>query len=288
MKPRSTSSKVIDTAKRIAQSKLPSILYVDKRLLPTYGGIYFVGTDQEPTAYIGQTQCFKTRFIRHHRREAFERLLNENGRENVKIRYWEAPPMPKSELINFLCQLETYLIQHSKTRINCTANSLPKIPSSSTRRTNYGPIYVQLNQISEYFIEPSVDGTANCYFSVTKLHMAENAVEHRSPVFLISSGSWKDWKDASCEFEEIKLEWKQYPTLYFLEIRFRAHCIDPVGRGGREEFRLSGDKASFYKVFLNDLSGFKEFSIKYLRTGLINCSDSDFCETLLKITQEIT
>lgn len=281
----SYSSKILAIAKNIDVSQLRWVLYVEKNSLPTCGGLYFVGTDLEPTAYIGQTECFKTRFLGHHRKSAFEQLLEEHGKENVKIRYWQAPPMPRYELVSFLPQLEAYFIKKSKTRFNNTANSLPKTPSPSIRRTHYGPIYVQLNQLSEYSVAQVVDGEAGFYFSVKKLSLAENAVKYKAPAFLISSGGWED---ACIAYQEVKPEWKHYSTLYFLETRFRARWIKRVGRDGLEEFILRGDLATFRRVFLNDLPGFKEFSIRYLRTGLTNCSDSDFCETLLSLTNNST
>ncbi|MBD2358073.1 hypothetical protein H6G41_26260 [Tolypothrix sp. FACHB-123] len=283
MKSKFYTSQVITTANNIDVTKLPWVLYIDKKSLPTYGGIYFVGTDQEPTAYIGQAVCFKSRFIAHHRKEAFEQLVNEYGRKAVKIRYWQAPLMPKSEWISFVSQLETFLIKNSQTRFNYTADSLPKIPFTTTQRTYVGPIYIQLNKLGEYYVPKSSDGTAGFYFSVEKLHMAENAIKYHSPTFIISSGTWKD---ALYEYRNnLEPEWKQYSTLYFLEVRFQARWINYVGQGGIEDYVLSGDQANFHRIFLNRESGFKEFSIKYLRTGLTNCSRSDFCETLLHLTR---
>ncbi|MBW4560467.1 MAG: hypothetical protein KME32_04770 [Mojavia pulchra JT2-VF2] len=283
MKQKVYPSKIIATAKSINVTKLPWILYIDKKLLPTCGGIYFIGTDQEPTAYIGQAGSLKTRFIGHHRKTAFEQLVDECGQKDVKIRYWQAPLMPKSELVLFLSQLESYLIENSKTRFNYTANSLPKTPFQSRHRTYYGPIYVQLNKLGEYYVPKSSDGTSGFYFSLEKIHMAENAIKYHSPTFIISSGTWKD---ALYEYENnLESEWKQYSTLYFLEVKFQARWINYVGQGGMEDYVLSGNQATFYRIFLNEHPGFKEFSIKYLRTGLTNCSKSDFCETLLNLTR---
>jgi len=282
MKSRPPNPRAIAIAQAINVSSLPWVLYVNKNLLPASGGIYFVGTDQEPSAYLGQSQCFRTRFPGHHRKEAFQQLLNENGSENVKIRYWLAPVMPTYELSTFLYDIESYLIKNLKTRFNNTANSIPKTPPKHIRRTFQGPIYVQLNQLGEYYVPRTSDGTSGFYFSAAKLHAAENAVKYRSPSFLISSGSWKEAQD---EYGNIPEEWKQYTTLYFLEAGFRACWIESDGGSGREEYILGGNRASFHQVFLNDLPGFKEFSIKYLHTGLTNCSESDFCETLLAITR---
>lgn len=286
MKSKVYPSQVIATAKSIDVTKLPWVLYIDKKSLPIFGGIYFVGTDEEPKAYIGKAECFKSRFIGHHRKEAFEQLLEDYGHKNVKIRYWQVLPMQKSELTSFLCQLESYLIETSKTRFNDTANSLPKTPYPSVCRTHYGPIYVQLNKLGEYYVPKSSDGTAGFYFSGKKLHMAQNAAKYLSPTFIISSGSWQDAFD---EYRNnIDPKWKQYSTLYFLEVKFRARRFDYVGQGDIEDYVLSGDQATFNRVFLNELPGFKEFSIKYLRTGLTNCSKSDFCETLLDLTKAPT
>ena len=99
MKPKFYPSQVLATAQRIDVTKLPWVLYINKKSLPTLGGIYFVGTDEEPTAYIGQARCFKSRFIGHHRKKAFEQMVDEYGHKNVKIRYWQVPSMPKSELV---------------------------------------------------------------------------------------------------------------------------------------------------------------------------------------------
>ncbi|BAY39738.1 hypothetical protein NIES2111_41150 [Nostoc sp. NIES-2111] len=284
MKDKSYPYQVIATAKSIDVNKLPWVLYIEKKSLPIFGGIYFVGTDQEPKAYIGKAECFKSRFIGHHRKKAFEQLLEECGHENVKIRYWQAPSMPKSELVSFLLQLEDYLIKNSKTRFNYTINSLPKVPYIPIRRTHAGPIYVQLNKLGEYYVPKSSDGTAGFYFSIEKLHMAQNATKFHSPTFIISSGSWQD---AFYEYgnNNVDPKWKQYSTLYFLEVKFRARWISYAGHGGIEDNVLSGDQAVFRWKFLNQYSGFKEFSIKYLRTGLTNCSKSDFCEKLLELTR---
>ncbi|MDZ8183621.1 MAG: hypothetical protein RMX96_01995 [Nostoc sp. ChiSLP02] len=283
MKQKVYPSKIIATAKSINITKLPWILYIDKKSLPTCGGIYFIGTDQEPTAYIGQAGCLKTRFIGHHRKNSFEQLVEECGQEDVKIRYWQAPLMPKSELVLFLPQLENYLIENSKTRFNHTPNSLPKTPFASRHRTYCGPIYVQLNKLGEYYVPKSSDGTAGFYFSLEKIHMAENAIKYRSPTFIISSGTWQD---ALYQYDNnLDPKWKQYSTLYFLEVRFQARWINYAGQGGIEDYILSGDQATFYRIFLNEYPGFKEFSIKYLRTGLTNCSKSDFCESLLNLTR---
>ena len=286
MKSKFYTSQVIATANRIDVTKLPWVLYIDKKSLPTFGGIYFVGTDQESTAYIGQAGCFKTRFIGHHRKNAFEQLVDEYGQKCVKVRYWQAPLMPKCELVPFLSQLESYLIENFKTRYNHTANSLPKTPFASRQRTYYHPIYVQLNKLGEYYVPKSSDRTAGFYFSLQKIHMAENAIKYHSPTFIISSGTWKD---ALYEYENnLESEWKQYSTLYFLEVRFQARWINYVGQGGIEDYVLCGDQATFHRIFLNQRPGFKEFSIKYLRTGLTNCSKSDFCETLLNLTKAPT
>ncbi|PHJ59239.1 hypothetical protein VF14_16905 [Nostoc linckia z18] len=283
MKQKVYPSKIIATAKSINVTKLPWTLYIDKKSLPTYGGIYFVGTDQEPTAYIGQAGCLKTRFFKHHRKNSFDQLIDESGEQSVKIRYWQAPLMPKSELVLFLSQLESYLIENSKTRYNYTANSLPKTPFPSHHRTYYGFIFVQLNKLGEYYVPKSSDGTAGFYFSLKKIHMAEKAIKYRSPTFIISSGTWQD---ALYEYENnLDPKWKQYSTLYFLEVRFQARWINYVGQGGIEDYVLSGDQATFYRIFLNEYPGFKEFSMKYLTTGLTNCSKSDFCETLLNLTR---
>lgn len=113
--------------------------------------------------------------------------------------------------------------------------------------------------------------------------MAENAITYHSPTFIISSGSFRD---ALYEYgNDVDPKWKQYTTLYFLEVRFQARWITYAGNGGIENYILSGDQAVFRRFFLNEYSGFKEFSIKYLRTGLTNCSQSDFCETLLELTR---
>ncbi|MHC5767259.1 MAG: hypothetical protein ACYTXI_16860 [Nostoc sp.] len=61
MKSKVYPSKVITTARSIDVTKLPWILYIDKKSLPIFGGIYFVGTDEEPKAYIGKAECFKSR-----------------------------------------------------------------------------------------------------------------------------------------------------------------------------------------------------------------------------------
>lgn len=290
MKPKSSNPKVNSIAESIDIQKLPWVLYSDKKMLPIHGGIYFVGTDEEPTAYIGQAGCLKTRFIGHHREKSFEELSNKGGEKNVRIRYWQAPPMSKNELMTFLLQIETLLIKKFKPRLNYTAipqpEKLPPTDPSNQRGIIYkGAVYVQLNQLSEYEydISQATDDTANFYFSARKLCMAEKAVKFKSPAFLISSGSWED-AYYSCGYG-VKPEWKQYPTLYFLEARFRARWIKRIGQDNREEFMLSGDQASFHRVFLNEFPGFKEFSIKYLRTGLTNCSNSDFCRTLLEITR---
>jgi hypothetical protein len=283
MKDKSYPYQVIATAKSIDVNKLPSVLYIDKKLLPTFGGIYFVGTDQEPTAYIGQAKCFKSRFIGHHRTEAFEQLVKEYGHQAVKIRYWQAPLMPQWELVSFISQLESFFIKTSKTRFNYTSDSIPTTPFASKHRTHYGPIYVQLNKLGEYYVPKSSDGTAGFYFSIEKMHMAQNAITFHSPTFIISSGSFRD---ALYEYgNNVDPKWKQYTTLYFLEVRFQARWITYAGNGGIENYILSGDQAVFRRDFLNEYSGFKEFSIKYLRTGLTNCSKSDFCETLLKLTR---
>jgi len=285
MRKRLPNPRTITIAQTINVSSLPWVLYIHKNTLPTSGGIYFVGTDQEPSAYIGQAQCFKTRFPGHHRKEAFQKLIHESGEEHVKIRYWAAPLMPKHELITFLCEVEGYLINTLKPRFNNTANSIPKTPAKRISRTFQGPIYAQVNQLGLYYVPRTSDDTSGFYFSAAKLHAAENAVRYRSPSFLISSGTWKQAKE---EYGDIPEDWKQYTTLYFLEAGFRARWIE-LGESyegiGREEYILGGDQASFHQFFLNDLPGFKEFSIKYLHTGLTNCSNSDFCETLLAITQ---
>lgn len=285
MQTRTPSEKEPTTTQHIDLAKLPWVLYVDRRQLPSCAGIYFVSTDQEPTAYIGMAECFKTRFTRHHRSDAFEQLIEEYGRENVKIRYWQAPPMPKYELKSYLLNLENQLIRNSKTRFNNTANSVPKIPPRSVRRTYHGPIYVQINQLGKYYVERSEDGTAGFLFSARKLHMAENAKKYHSPAFLISSGTWEEAWDKYIEYMEIKPEWRQYSTLYFLESAFRARWIESSKPGSREEYVLMGDRATFHRIFLNELPEFKEFAIKYLSTGLTNCSSSDFCETLLSMTK---
>ena len=62
MKTRSPNPKAIAMARTIDVSSLSWVLYINKNTLPTSSGIYFVGTDQEPSAYIGQAQCFKTRW----------------------------------------------------------------------------------------------------------------------------------------------------------------------------------------------------------------------------------
>jgi hypothetical protein len=254
-----TSSKKLTTpTQRIDLAKLPWVLYVNKRQLPTCGGIYFVGTDQEPTAYIGMAESFKQRFITHHRSDAFEQLIKESGEKSVKIRFWQAPPMPKDKLRSFLLNLEDQLIRKSKTRFNNTANSAPKTPPQSIRRTYHGPIYVQINQLGKYYVERSEDGTAGFLFSTRKLHMAENAVNRRSPAFLISSGTWEEAWDEYIEYMEIKPEWGQYSTLYFLESAFRARWIEPSKPGSREEYVLMGDRATFHRIFLNELPGLFE------------------------------
>jgi len=282
MPTRTPNPRTVAIARAINVSSLPWVLYINKNTLPASGGIYFVGTDQEPSAYIGQAQCFKTRFPGHHRKEAFQQLIHESGEEKVKIRYWVAPVMPKHELITFLCDVERHFINTLNTRFNNTASSIPKTPVKRILRTFHGPIYVQLNQLGEYYVPRTSDGTSGFYFSAAKLHAAENAVRYRSPSFLISSGTWEDAEE---EYEDIPEDWKQYTTLYFLEAGFRARRIESGDGSGREAYILGGDQASFHQFFLNDLPGFKEFSIKYLHTGLTNCSDSDFCETLLAITQ---
>jgi len=274
MPTRTPNPKTVAIAQKINVSSLPWVLYINKNTLPASSGIYFAGTDQEPSAYLGQAQCFKTRFPEHHSKEAFQQLIHESGEENVKIRYWVAPAMPKHELITFLCDVEKYLIDTLKPRLIDPAKKPP--------RPRPGPIYVQLNQLGKYYVPRTSDGTSGFYFSAAKLHVAQKAVRYRAPSFLISSGTWEDAEE---EYGDIPEDWKQYTTLYFLEAGFRARRIESGYGSGREEYILGGDQASFHQFFLNDLPGFKEFSIKYLHTGLTNCSNSDFCETLLAITQ---
>jgi hypothetical protein len=258
---------------------------VDKAKLPIYGGVYFVGSDNDPTAYIGQSQCLKSRFISHHRKEAFNQLVKEHGEQDIKIRYWKAPSLPKDDLQTLLIGVEGCLITSRKPKINCTSNSIPKTPCKQSRIPFRGPVYVQVNQLGvmgSYSIRKTHDSTSRCYLSLRKLADAENAARYRSPVFLISSGSWED---ACFEFGHIPDNWKQYTTLYFLSVMFRALRVEFAWDDLPHEYCLSGNQATFHQVLLNELPGFKDFSIRYLHTGFTNCSQSAFCSTLFEVAR---
>ena len=152
------------------------------------------------------------------------------------------------------------------------------------------PIYIQTHQIREeglceHFNAKDGDELCINVKNDNKLSQVEKAIELKRPIFLIGSGSFKDYEESEHPNLEQLRECKD-PTIYVLISRCVPYECKPTG-DPEYKYEISAKKSRIFAdpyVVLNSMNGFQDFRKSYIAGfGFINCERSPFSKQLLDI-----
>lgn len=257
---------------------MPCLSYSHCHELPDSPGIYFIGNVDTPVMYVGLSKDLRSRHRNHHRLSQFEDI------ENAEIRYKVLSKIMIDriqDLRQVLQRLEKQAISYYSPPINGTS-----VPDSPVAITSHGPVYIQTHKVGCCGYCTHFDGEDGdeLEISTRKLAMATKAIDEARPVFLIASGTYKEYENASYD-NLVELKPFKQEQIYVLVSRFMPYGYERVNFQN-PDYAVYGATSKIFKdkyIVLNDKPGFSEFKKSYLSLGFINCERSDFAQKLLRL-----
>ncbi|MEH2408855.1 GIY-YIG nuclease family protein [Nostoc sp.] len=256
--------------------EMPILSYIQRKELPAKPGIYYVGNSISPVMYVGLSRNLKSRHINHHRQGQFE------GIENAVIRYrlvTEDLLAAISDLTETLRKLEKQAINYYKPLLNDTP-----VPNQPKFTTVYGPTYIQIHKAKEagYCSHFDAEDGDELTINTSRLSLVNRAIEENRPIFLIASGSYKDYEIAGYDNLSELVVYRN-ERIYVLISRFIPYGYEESNCFGYD-YVVYGETSKIFLnpyIILNNRPGFKEFRGSYLKLGFTNCERSPFTKELL-------
>ncbi len=257
---------------------MPFLPYTQRREMPSEPGIYYVGNKSCPVMYVGLSRNLKKRHISHHRQVQFENF------EKPVIRYRCLSEDILNRIFDLgqaLKRLENQAKDYYKPPLNDTP-----VPNKTKIQTSHGPIYIQIHKVREegYCLHFDCQDGDELAINTSKLPMLTRAIQDKRPIFLIASGSYKDYQIADYPLLH-KLEPFKNEKIYLLISRFIPYEYEQSDILGYDYAVYGANSKVFIEpyIILNNQPGFQEFKRRYLKLGFTNCERSPFARQLLHL-----